>query len=70
MTTVALSLKNLPSLPPGGLSPDLAPPSPLLWEITAEWNREETDPDAFTEDLTADTGVERDWWRVYVKVGI
>ncbi|MEN8006002.1 MAG: hypothetical protein ABFS42_03265 [Candidatus Krumholzibacteriota bacterium] len=63
LTTVALSVKNLPSGPPWGPAADLAPPSPLLWEITAEWNRENAAPGDGSD-------AEKDWWRVYFKVGI
>jgi hypothetical protein len=73
MTTVALSLKNLPTGPPGGPKgplPEGPPPSPLMWEIITEWNREKAEPGAFKEDLSADPGDEKDWWRIYFKVGI
>ncbi len=61
MTTVALSVKNLPSGPPGGPLAEEPPSSPLLWEITMEWNRESADPGSRQE---------KDWWRVYFKIGI
>ena len=70
MTTMALSVKNLPSGPPGGPLTEGPPPSPLLWEIILEWNHEEADPAAFTENPTGGSRVEKDWWRVYFKVGI
>lgn len=58
-TTVALSVKNLPS----GAQSEGPPSSPLLWEITAEWNREKADP-------VAGPGDQKDWWRVYCRFGI
>ena len=70
MATVALSVKSLPSGPPGGSLSAGPPPSPLLWEITVEWNQEEADPGAFAENPPAGSRVEKKWWRVYFKVGI
>jgi len=70
LTTVALSLKNLPSKYPRMPLWMGAPVSPLSWEITAEWNREKAEPGAFKEDPSADPGDEKDWWRVYIRVGI
>jgi hypothetical protein len=69
-STVAFSVKNLPQGAPGGPSPEPDPPSPLLWEITAEWNREKAEPGAYQEDPQAVASAEKDWWRVYVKVGL
>jgi hypothetical protein len=67
--TVGLSVKNLPPRAPGGPEPKGPPPSPLLWEITAEWNRELADQGAYLEDPAA-AAEEKDWWRVYCKLEI
>lgn len=70
MTTVALSVKNLPQGSSGGLSTGGPPPNPLLWDITLEWNREGADPAAFEETPSPGSLVEKNWWRVYFKIGI
>ena len=62
-TTVALTVKNLPTGAAGGPAADAPAASPLLWEITAEWNSEEAVP------LDAQ-GEKRSWWRVYCRLGI
>ncbi len=59
MTTLALSVNKIP----GGPMPEAGSPSPLLWEITAEWNREKAEP-------AAESSQEKTWWRIYLKVGI
>jgi len=70
MNTVALSVKNLPSGPPGRPLTGGPPPSPLLWEIAVEWNQEEADSGAFTENPPSGSREEKNWWRVYFKIGI
>ncbi len=70
MNTVALSVKNLPSASHGGSLTEGPPPSPLLWEITLEWNQEEADSGAFTENPPLDSRQEKNWWRAYFKLGI
>jgi hypothetical protein len=62
-TTVALTVKNLPAGTGGGPAADAPVASPLLWEITAEWNSEEAVP------LDAQ-GEKRSWWRLYCRLGI
>jgi Capsule assembly protein Wzi len=44
--------------------------APVLWEITAEWNREKADPEAFLNAPTPGSEVTRNWWRFVFKVGI
>lgn len=46
------------------------PSSPLLWEITVEWNREKADPFAYSYNPPVDSETSRDWWRIIFKVGI
>jgi len=40
----------------------------LLWEITAEWNRERADQGAFESVSGSGTFAERNWWRLYTKL--
>jgi hypothetical protein len=49
---------------------EAAPAAPLLWEITAEWNREMADPDSFLNLPPPGSEVARNWWRLIFKVGI
>ncbi len=49
---------------------EAAPAAPLLWEITAEWNREMADPSAFLKFPPPGSEVARNWWRLIFKVGI
>jgi len=63
LTTVALSVKNMPSGALGGMGGDESPASPLLWAVTAEWNQEEAVPEASAGDG-------KSWWRIYFKIGI
>jgi len=58
-TTLGLSVGRLPA----GRDLESGPASPLLWEITAEWNREKASPDNAA-------GQETSWWRVYFKAAI
>ncbi|MFT5784047.1 MAG: hypothetical protein ACI9JE_001370 [Candidatus Krumholzibacteriia bacterium] len=44
--------------------------SPLLWEITVEWNREEANRDAYKTTESPNARASRDWWRLIFKVGI
>lgn len=69
-TTVALSVRNQPEGPLAGPAAVEAAASPLMWEIVAEWNREEGNPDAFAESPATGATAEQDWWRVYIKLGI
>ncbi len=43
--------------------------SPLLWEITAQWNREKVDLAGFLAETSAELTSERDWWRIIFKIG-
>ena len=70
MSTAALSLKKIPSSPLENASANTRLPSPLLWELTVEWNREEAVPGAFVEAPSSDSSEEKDWWRIYFRVGI
>jgi hypothetical protein len=63
LTTVALSVQNMPRGISGGPGGDQSPARPLLWEVTAEWNDEEAVP-------FSSAGDRKSWWRVYCKVGI
>lgn len=47
-----------------------APAATLVWEVSAEWNRERVDPAGYLHDRASDSGLERDWWRLLFKVGI
>ena len=66
MNTVSLSVKNLPA----GVLAEGPPSSPLMWEATVEWNREAADPAAYTDNPPGGSRVEKDWWRIYIKLGI
>ncbi len=54
---------------PGVVRAEVASP-PLLWEINVEWNREQADPAGHLVDSQPDSAAERDWWRLFFKVGI
>jgi hypothetical protein len=68
--TVGFTVKNLPQGARGGPSPATSSPSTLRWEIIAEWNREKAEPGAYQEDPQTLASSEKDWWRVYFKVGL
>ena len=68
-TTVAASLRSIPSLTRTA-DANTGTRSPLLWDVTVEWNRESADGGAYLESPPAGLASERDWWRAYVKLGI
>ncbi len=57
---------------PRGIPADAAagPDSPLLWELTGEWNHEEADMGAYLAVPIPAARAQEDWWRLYIKVGI
>ncbi len=44
--------------------------SPLLWEVTAEWNQEKADPWGHLNYPPTGSEVTRNWWRLVFKIGI
>ncbi len=65
--TVALTLGRTPRAE--SQVQEGSPSSPLLWEITAEWNREGSDPLGFLDESQEDSEATRDWWRLFFKMG-
>jgi len=65
---VALTLRRTPRL--GDTDWSSGPAAALVWEVSAEWNREQADPAGHSSNSAPDTGLERDWWRLLFKVGI
>ncbi len=68
-TTVAASLRNIPTLAET-FGAEGGGRSPLLWDVTLEWNRESADGGAYLANPPAGLASERSWWRAYVKLGI
>ncbi len=66
--SVALTLGRSPR--GGPADPTEKPAAPLLWEITAEWNREQADPAGYSISPPPNSVGARDWWRLVYKVGI
>jgi len=56
--------------PRGAVEAGEKPASPLLWEITAEWNREKADPYGYSLSPPVGSEVQRDWWQLVFKIGI
>jgi len=66
--SLAVNFRRTPQRDPDDSG--IGPATSLLWDVTAEWVREQADRDAYLNFPRPESSAERDWWRIYFKVGI